>query len=603
MAIEHFDEGVYASNVWFGAEYGFQYPAQYLYAPPLLPSLIEGVLLLFGPSNFGAMVPSLFAGCLTIPLVWWVGREWFGPTAGIASATLATLSDSHIVFSRTALTDVLLCFWLLLAVYFVWKALTDGGRLPTVAAGICTALAWWTKYNGWLPLAIGGAGLVPWCILPRLRIRSSLVDFGFSLSEAMPGSGSTKRGNRDPRRPESIGANARISEALVRWLAIAAIAFTVWAPWLWHLQSKGGYAAVAANHRGYLVGLTGWLSACQTQFGNLTLLEGTPGQHAPMAAFLVATIWAACGARRFTWNGLAGSFDSWLALALLAALSAVLSGWGMTACIGTIGLVTALVVVDGIAQTAVWRRMRLAVWMLAAWFVGLSLTTPIYTPYPRLTLPLVMAGWLSGGLGIYLIISFLGQVAEDRQASAIGSFDRVILRRSNNPLPRGVMLFGSLGLGVCGLFALEANFFRQGFPCWESRTTVKEEATKFLVACTRTDGDSALIYTFAEPALLFQLYLGGASDVYPIASLDFAHAASPTPDMKRFVVIGSQATRTRGYDAQFEAIADRLSLVRGDCLESSRVVWLDSRGWKPAMDELEADPESCRYRISLYRVH
>ena len=45
MAVEHFDEGVYASNIWFGPEAGYQYPMRRLYAPPLLPSLIEWSLI------------------------------------------------------------------------------------------------------------------------------------------------------------------------------------------------------------------------------------------------------------------------------------------------------------------------------------------------------------------------------------------------------------------------------------------------------------------------------------------------------------------------------------------------------------------------------
>src|SRR5579872_1697517 len=107
LAVEHFDEGVYASNIFFSGEKGDEhYPDQHLYAPPLLPFLIEYTMLLLGPSNFAPMVVNIIAGSMTVPLVWWVGRRWFGPTAGLASATLVALSDVHIFFSRTALTDV-----------------------------------------------------------------------------------------------------------------------------------------------------------------------------------------------------------------------------------------------------------------------------------------------------------------------------------------------------------------------------------------------------------------------------------------------------------------------------------------------------------------
>src|SRR5260370_742397 len=166
LAVEHFDEGVYASNIFFSGEKGDErYPDQHLFAPPLFPVLIEFAMLACGPSNAVAMAASIVAGSLTIPLVWWVGRRWCGPTAGLASSTLVALNDVHILFSRAALTDVLLCLWLIAAVYFLWEGLAHGSRLALFVAGVATGLAWWTKYNGWLSLAIGLAGLIPWRLL------------------------------------------------------------------------------------------------------------------------------------------------------------------------------------------------------------------------------------------------------------------------------------------------------------------------------------------------------------------------------------------------------------------------------------------------------
>ena len=114
-AVEHFDEGVYASNLYFG-EPPFTYPMQHLYAPPLLPSLIEAGMIAGLPPNVAAILPSLLAGCATLVAVWRIGRRWFGPAAGIASLGLAALSDFHIAYSSAALTDVLLTLFVLLAV-------------------------------------------------------------------------------------------------------------------------------------------------------------------------------------------------------------------------------------------------------------------------------------------------------------------------------------------------------------------------------------------------------------------------------------------------------------------------------------------------------
>ena len=257
MSIEHFDEGIYASNVWFGEGEDFRYPNRHLYAPPLLPFLLEWSVILFGPSAAGTMLIGIVCGGGTIGLIWWVARRWFGVEAGIAAATLAAFSDYHLLYSRTALTDVLLLLFVLLAVYFTWEAfrkmrlrwivaagmttglashqigiVCGGGTVGLiwwvarrwfgveagiaaatlaafsdyhllysrtaltdvllllfvllavyftweafrkmrlrwiVAAGMTTGLAWWTKYNGWLPLAIGLSGAIPWVSFSHLE--------------------------------------------------------------------------------------------------------------------------------------------------------------------------------------------------------------------------------------------------------------------------------------------------------------------------------------------------------------------------------------------------------------------------------------------------
>ena len=108
LAVEHFDEGVYASNIWFADRPDGVYPAQHLYAPPLLPALIEWGFVFFGPSNSGAMWPNQVAGVVTVLLLWWLGRTWFGPVAGLTAAALCSISEVHLLLSRSALTDVLL---------------------------------------------------------------------------------------------------------------------------------------------------------------------------------------------------------------------------------------------------------------------------------------------------------------------------------------------------------------------------------------------------------------------------------------------------------------------------------------------------------------
>ena len=141
-AIEHFDEGVYASNLWFSPEQGAEYPGRYYYAPPLFPFLIEWSMIFLGSGAWATFLPSLLLGMATIPLIWWVARNWFGPAAGLVAAILASCSDLHLIYSRAALTDVGLGFFLLLSVYLIWKSyLSQDWKWP-VLAGVTVGAGW-----------------------------------------------------------------------------------------------------------------------------------------------------------------------------------------------------------------------------------------------------------------------------------------------------------------------------------------------------------------------------------------------------------------------------------------------------------------------------
>lgn len=227
VAVEHFDEVVYASNLFVAKELGGEYPFRQLYAPPLLPSAIEWFTV-FGQAMLGSvprwwpMVPALVCGLATIPSVWWIARRWFSPRAGIAAALLIAFHEFHASYSRTALTDVPLSLCVLWAVHWFWIALSSGRRMDAILAGAFTSLAWWTKYNGWLPLAIAASGGVCWQIL-------------------LP------RGERNWTRLTQV------------WLTSAATAIVLWLPVLWDCQKIGGYSVVAANHRQYITGWTSWV--------------------------------------------------------------------------------------------------------------------------------------------------------------------------------------------------------------------------------------------------------------------------------------------------------------------------------------------------------
>jgi predicted membrane-bound mannosyltransferase len=94
LSIEHFDEGVYAGNLYSVLDQNC-YPQRHLYAPPLFPLLCEFAIGIGGTPDAAIWV-NLLLGTLTIPLVWCVARDRFGLVAAIVSSVLCATSDYHI---------------------------------------------------------------------------------------------------------------------------------------------------------------------------------------------------------------------------------------------------------------------------------------------------------------------------------------------------------------------------------------------------------------------------------------------------------------------------------------------------------------------------
>ncbi|HND55634.1 MAG TPA: glycosyltransferase family 39 protein, partial [Pirellulaceae bacterium] len=354
LSAEHFDEGVYSSNLWFTVEKGFSYPARHLYAPPLVPTAIEWSLILAGVRPITPLLIGLAAGLATIVLIWRAGREWFGPSAGLVAAALAACSDLHVLLSRSALTDSPLTALLIAAVWTGHRGMRTGHRTMLVVGGVLTGLAWWTKYNGWLPLAILGAGTALDVIL-RLAESSRATtsirtgDAG-GARDVRDNSNARKqlapRETRDSRESRELrhardarGAHNNetntqlapcppIATLAIRWLAIATVAIAVWSPVWWQLRPQGGYSKVAANHRKYVVGLTGWPESAATQFRSNRAIEGWltmfVGPLVAGGALILSGDRRRVGARSSTRIGLGGLVVLTVANAALTSFGAIL---------------------------------------------------------------------------------------------------------------------------------------------------------------------------------------------------------------------------------------------------------------------------------------
>lgn len=457
LAIEHFDEGVYASNLWFPDE-GYQYPDRFLYAPPLAPSLIEWSMIIFNQARWAPFFPALILGSLTVPLAWWAIRRWANGTSGIAAAALIALSDFHIAMSRSALTDVPMVFFLLLAVWLIIEALSGRELRLAAVAGFATGLAWSTKYNGWLPIAIAISGsAAAWLIWPR----------------------GTKAAKSDDC---NLGAASTLACVVV----VTLMAALTWLPVWWELQPVGGYARVADNHRNYVTGFAEWWPNAVRHEGMQRHFAGWPtllsGWLAVVSAAFVLRVerstWNESlprnddskggssdvvkhGVKRSTWNDERDTSRPLGETSSQPTEPAVKrSTWNEFHFVMTVVIAAALagaVVLSPVVALGVWsltelvasaltlrqnRKQRLqdspdkmsdskrsrklnkkaaaaeqalianeaahrswfGVWLHLAWLCGLVFATPLYRPYPRLVLPLLCVGCVGTGLAIVRLL-------------------------------------------------------------------------------------------------------------------------------------------------------------------------------------------------------
>ncbi|RLS52391.1 MAG: hypothetical protein DWH91_16775 [Planctomycetota bacterium] len=522
LAIEHFDEGVYAANHYTELS-GFRYPNGQLYAPPLFPKLCEFAVVGCGMPD-GAIAVNLLFGILTVPLVWRVGRSLAGPVGGVVASTLAAMSDYHVFYSRSALTDVTLGFWLLLAVWWASRAMQSGHRVTMGLAGLAAALAWWTKYNGWLAILIplGGWGVLSLVQAARvrggLRSRWAVVD-----------------------RP-----------GLTIWFGMAIMAGALWSPVWYDLQVTGGYGPVAANHGKYLVGWSGWGEALTKQIvchGRLTSSLGTtaPAVAAGLAVYL--------GGR-------------WGVAALLIGLHLLMP----IGAAGALGLLSVGIVVW---LAVSWMResdpRQLLEAMLVTWWIGLTITTPLYTPYPRLSLPWLVVTWL-----------LVGALAGRIQRHATGDHSQWALVAVLSlpamvflPMPKDGPWFSDWWTGR----ALSRG------PAWEDRTSLRKAVESILheievglEGMPPSDLEAAAVgvYVLGEPAFFCHLAHAARDWPQPLIAQPASSMQVTAPKavyVPSFVVTGAHAPPD---EVAAELAAGRIELIWEQRVPVSEMVVLDA---------------------------
>lgn len=528
VSIEHFDEGVYASNLFIGPP-EFRYPFQELYAPPLFPAAIEWVFILFGATAQHALWVNVLLGSALVLALGWTASQLrtdsssdLGlipfPVSAAATMLIAAAAEIFLQYSRTALTDIPLTLWLVLAVGAGARGLTRGDWKWVVAGGCLTALAWWTKYNGWLPIAILGAGVAGWSLF-------------------------------DQRLSRTVGG------PVVRFLVLTVIAIGLWLPCLSALQKTGGYAAVAANHAGYVSGFSGWGSSAlrhlQVDQFYTGWLTAAGMAIACVAVWLLSSARLPAGTPRANFHiprlvictlSLAGGV-------LLAGLLPVLLGLSLFAFAPLFSAappqepqVAHRRKRKGSEEVPDSRPTTLGTWILLAWILGLLLATPMYRPFPRLILPLTAGLLISAGVGLEAILT--------RRRKGVAAESPLQPERGDHAELLG---FAALVAGTL-LVATVASVNLLPQPALEGRSGLVIAARQIETAIqadlsdhpSSNSGDvQALIAVYGEPGLFFSLsqhyHEGGPFAAQPVSSTSPVTGLNSNPTVPVYLVTGPHA--------------------------------------------------------------
>lgn len=91
-----------------------------MYLGPLYYYMIAPFLLLFNFSPVGPSAMVALLGVLTIFLVWYLARDWFGRVAAFVASFLYAISPTTIIYAKSSWNPNIMPFFSLLAIYSLW---------------------------------------------------------------------------------------------------------------------------------------------------------------------------------------------------------------------------------------------------------------------------------------------------------------------------------------------------------------------------------------------------------------------------------------------------------------------------------------------------
>lgn len=121
--------------------------------PPLF-YWMESVMLFFGNTEIILRFIPAVMGCLTIPVLYFIGKEVGGKLCGIITAGLVTFSSFHIYYSQEARAYTTMLFFFSLVLLFYLLALKTNRIQYWVLSGLFASLAFWTHFYVFVGISI-----------------------------------------------------------------------------------------------------------------------------------------------------------------------------------------------------------------------------------------------------------------------------------------------------------------------------------------------------------------------------------------------------------------------------------------------------------------
>lgn len=121
-----------------------------MYLGPLYYYFMAPGLFLANYSPVGPAIQIALLGVVTVFLVWFVGKKFFGNTAGVVAALLFAVAPVVIIYSRSSWNPNIMPFFSLLGIYSIWKVWYEKSFKWMSVLGISFSFALQSHYLGLL---------------------------------------------------------------------------------------------------------------------------------------------------------------------------------------------------------------------------------------------------------------------------------------------------------------------------------------------------------------------------------------------------------------------------------------------------------------------